>query len=64
MAAEKTISISFRVTPKFKELLELAAAQDNRSQTNMLEALLFAHCKERGLTYPEASSERRRGGVR
>ena len=52
MAADKTIPISFRVTPRFKALLEAAAAQDNRSQTNMLETLLFAHCRERGLTYP------------
>lgn len=46
---EKTISISFRVSPRFKELLEAAAAASNRSQTNMVEHLLFEHCKQQGL---------------
>jgi uncharacterized protein (DUF1778 family) len=51
MTAEKTISMSFRVSPKFKALLEAAAARENRSFTNMLETLLFAHCdKAKGTT--------------
>ena len=50
MAAEKTISMSFRVSPKFKALLEVAATRENRSLTNMLETLLFAHCEQHGLS--------------
>ena len=46
MAAEKTISMSFRVSPKFKALLEAAAAKENRSMTNLLETLLLAHCEK------------------
>jgi hypothetical protein len=46
MRAEKNISISFRVSPLFKRLLEASAAREHRSQTNMLEALLFAYCDE------------------
>ena len=53
MSAEKTVSVSFRVTPEFKDLLEKAAAQDRRSQTNLLEKLLFDHCRQTGLV-PEA----------
>ena len=53
MTAEKTISMSFRVSPKFKALLEAAAARENRSFTNMLETLLFAHCDEHGIAEPE-----------
>ncbi len=41
----KNVSISFRVSPRFKILLEAAAARERRSQTNMLEMLLFAYCE-------------------
>ena len=40
MSAEKTVAVSFRVSPRFKLLLEKAAAHEHRSQTNMLETLL------------------------
>lgn len=49
MAEEKSVAVSFRVTPTFKRLLEAAAAQANRSQTNMLETLLFEHCRVNGI---------------
>ena len=49
MPAEKSISIGFRVTPEFKRLLELAAKQEQRSKTNLLEKLLVDHCRARGL---------------
>ncbi len=54
MAAEKTVSVSFRVSPKFKALLEAAAAHENRSLTNMLETLVFAYCDKLGLKEPAA----------
>jgi len=43
------IPVSFRVTPEFKRLLELAAAKEQRSKTNMLEKLLADHCRAVGL---------------
>lgn len=49
MAEGKNVSVSFRVSPRFKRLLEAAAARERRSQTNMLETLLFAYCEEHGL---------------
>lgn len=49
MPAEKSISIGFRVTPEFKRLLELAAKQEQRSKTNLLEKLLVDHCRHHGL---------------
>jgi hypothetical protein len=61
MAAEKTVSMSFRVSPRFKTLLEIAAARENRSLTNMLETLLFAHCEQRGLKEPPASTSNAKG---
>ncbi|RJG07831.1 hypothetical protein D3870_04375 [Noviherbaspirillum cavernae] len=42
--------MSFRVTPRFKVLLEAAAAREHRSLTNMLETLLFAYCDQHGLS--------------
>ncbi|AVP57701.1 hypothetical protein C7H73_08535 [Pulveribacter suum] len=56
MAAEKTVSVSFRVSPEFKALLEAAALRGHRSQTNMLE-----YCKRNGIqTGSAVSTEQRR----
>ena len=49
MSEGKNVSVSFRVSPRFKCLLAAAAARERRSQTNMLEMLLFTYCEERGL---------------
>ena len=51
--------MSFRVSPRFKALLEVAAARENRSLTNMLETLVFAHCDQHGLTVPTAKAKPR-----
>jgi hypothetical protein len=48
MPAEKTVPISFRVTPRFKSLPDLAATRAHRSQSNLMEQLLFKHCNEHG----------------
>ena len=61
MTAEKTVSMSFRVSPQFKALLEAAAARENRSLTNMLETLLFAHCEQHGLKEPGVSTRKPKG---
>lgn len=49
MSESKNVSMSFRVSSRFKYLLAAAAARERRSQTNMLETLLFAYCDEHGL---------------
>jgi hypothetical protein len=64
MAAEKTISVSFRVSPMFKALLEAAAAQENRSLTNMLETLLFSHCQAHGIDAKPPKTARKSKGVK
>lgn len=61
MAAEKTVSMSFRVSPRFKALLEVAAARENRKLTNMLETLLHAHCEQHGLHEPRPSASKVKG---
>lgn len=49
MFESKNVSISFRVSPRFKLLLEVAAARERRSQTNMFETLLFAYCEKHSI---------------
>ena len=44
MDAEKTVGISFRVTPRMKRMLEAAAERERRSFTNMLEVLVEDYC--------------------
>lgn len=49
--------MSFRVSLRFKELLNAAAARERRSLTNMLETLLFDYCKQHGLKELKEPSE-------
>ena len=53
----KNVSMSFRVSARFKSLLEAAAARERRSLTNMLEMLVFAHCEHKGIE-PAADTRR------
>jgi hypothetical protein len=67
MPAEKTVPVSYRVSPRFKLLLEAAAANQRRSQTNMLETLLFDFCEQHGIelsTTTELTSKAPKGGVK
>lgn len=50
MDAEKTVGLSFRVTPGTKRKLEAAAARERRSLTNMLEVLLDDYCRQHGIS--------------
>lgn len=49
MSSEKSVGISFRVTPHFKALLEAAAQREKRSLTNMLEVVLADYCQRHGI---------------
>lgn len=49
MIAERTVSLSFRVTPSFARLLERAAFHENRSKTNLVETLVLQFCRECGI---------------
>jgi hypothetical protein len=46
---ERRIPVSFRVSPRFKQCLKLAAERDQRSQTNFIEKLVFDYCIQQGL---------------
>lgn len=45
MEREKTVGLSFRVTPRMKRLLATAAANERRSLTNTLEVLIEDYCR-------------------
>lgn len=60
MSAEKTVAVSFRVSPRFKQLLEAAAARENRSQTNMLETLLYQFCEQQGIDWQNSASKKKK----
>lgn len=49
MNSGKSVAMTFRVTPEFKQLLQCAARLEQRSNTNMLEKLLRDHCLKQGL---------------
>ncbi len=59
----KRIPVSFRVTPQFKRALELAAQREQRSQTNLVEKLLFDFCRKSGIevdaSLPRADTRKR-----
>jgi hypothetical protein len=57
MNAAKNISVSFRVSERFKRLLDAAAARERRSRTNMLETLLFGFCEEHDIKAPTEAAE-------
>lgn len=49
MKDRKTVSVSYRVSPRFKRALQLAAESVNRTQTNFLETLVFDYCGRHGI---------------
>ena len=58
------MSISFRVSPEFKALVEAAALREHRSQTNMLEALLLDHCRKNGILASSSAHNEQKGSPR
>lgn len=55
MNERKTTAINLRMSQDVKELLRLAAAQEHRTLSNMLEYLVLQHCEQRGLRLPAAA---------
>ena len=53
MDAEKTVGLTFRVTPRMKRMLEAAAEHDRRSLTNMFEVLVEDFCERNGVALDE-----------
>jgi len=55
METEKTVGLSFRITPRMKRLLEAAAAHERRSLTNTLEILVEDYCRHHGIEDQEGA---------
>jgi hypothetical protein len=45
----KTATLTLRVDPQIKELLQTAATADRRSLANMLEVMVLDYCKQRDI---------------
>ncbi len=46
----KTAMMNLRVAPEIKAAAEVAAEQDHRSLTNLIEVLIMKHCEASGIT--------------
>lgn len=64
MEPEKTVGLSFRITPRMKRLLEAAAANEHRSLTNTLEILVEDYCRRHGIDDQEDSGRSKAVTVR
>lgn len=60
MNAEKSVGLTFRVTPKTKRLLVAAAEHEQRSLTNMFEVLVAEFCQRAGIVEAEAKDAPKR----
>ena len=64
MEPEKTVGLSFRVTPRMKRLLEAAAANERRSLTNTLEILIEDYCRRHEIKDQESTGRNKAVTVR
>jgi len=55
---KKTVSVSFRVSPRFQRALRQAAMSERRTQTNFLETLLFDYCDKHGIDIDTENQDR------
>jgi hypothetical protein len=51
--SNKTSTLNVRIRPSLKEALRIAAIQDHRSISNLLEKMIINHCEVNGITIPE-----------
>jgi hypothetical protein len=58
MPALKNETMSLRVSRDFKTALRKAAERERRSQTNLLEHLVFAYCEANGIVVKRAGGKK------
>jgi hypothetical protein len=56
MAERKTEVVNFRMSPRVKELLRLAAAHERRTLSNLLEVLIEDYCSAHHIQPSEPKS--------
>lgn len=61
---QKTHAMSLRVSEAFRAALKLAAERERRSQTNLLEHLVFRYCEQKGILVqvPSKTKKTKAGG--
>jgi len=64
MATIKTATLTFRIDPRLKEALRIAADQEHRSIANMIEILIRDYCKQRGIAIPPSEEAKNNHGAR
>lgn len=60
---KKSAVLAVRVTPEFKDALRRAAAHERRSQSNLLEVLVYEYCERTGLRTTKSEGVVRTRGV-
>jgi hypothetical protein len=63
MSERKTEVMNLRMSPRVKELLRVAAAQERRTLSNMLEVLIEDFCKLHHLDVARATKRRSAAGA-
>ncbi len=58
MPEEKSVPVSFRLTPRMRAFLQAAARHQQRSLTNTVEVLVEAYCRQHGLDVNESSTSK------
>ena len=61
MANSKTATLTFRIDPRLKEALRVAAQTEHRSIANMVEVLIRGYCEQRGIVIPDCETENKIG---
>lgn len=60
MRERKEVSMSFRASARCKLALSLAAQHENRTQSNLLETLIFEFCRQKGIEVPADAAVRKK----
>ena len=55
----KTATMTLRVDPRVKAVAEVAAEEDHRSLTSLVEVLILNHCKAIGIEFPPSEHKER-----
>lgn len=64
MATTKTATLTFRINPGLKEALRVAADQECRSISNMVEVLIRGYCERHGIAIPHSDEANNNNGAR
>jgi len=59
MSASKSTTLTLRIDPGVKEALRIAAEQEHRSITNMVEVLIRDYCGHNGVEIPSQGQHQR-----